>query len=123
MGVRSKAGRAWGVALATGVISAAVAATLALTVGGSRAEPPSVTRFSVHTASGEPLAAVSPLALSPDGRQLIYSVGLRSVYTGSRLYLHSLDSFTPRHLEGAENPTVPFFSPSADSIGFFSPAG
>ena len=119
----SKAGRAWGVALVTGLISAAVAATLALRLGVPLPEPKSVTRFSINTASGESLAAPSPLVLSPDGRRLIYNVGLRDQETGSRLYLHSLDSFTPRHLEGAENPAMPFFSPRGDSIGFLSRPG
>lgn len=123
-GEGSRAGRAWGVALATGLISAVLAATLALRLGGSIPEPQPVTRFSITTPSGEPLTASSPLAFSSDGRQLVYSVGLRTLMSGSRLYVHSLDSVASRHLESAEYPTIPFFSPADDSIGFFSyPSG
>ena len=83
-----------------------------------------MTRFSVQTATGEPVAAPSPVALSPDGRLLVYNVGLNDMESGSRLYLHSLDSFTPRELEGTDGPAVPFFSPTGDSVGFFSrPSG
>ena len=105
------------------LFSAGVAATLALTLGAPRSEPPSVTRFSVSAASGEALAMSSPLALSRDGRRLIYSVGLRDRMAGSDLYLHSFDSFSPRLLEGAENATMPFFSPGEDSVGFLAQPG
>ncbi len=114
------AGPVWGVAVAVGLISAAIAATLAWSLAMPSPEPLPVTRFTIHTPLGEPLAASAPIALSHDGKHLAYSVGMQTLNSGSRLYLHSLESFTPRRLEGAQSPTSPFFSPADDSIGFFS---
>ena len=101
------------------LLAAAVGAALALTLGAPRIEPPPVTRFSVISASGEPLAANTPVALSRDGRRLVYGVGLNNLVTASDLYLHSFESFASRLLEGTHNATMPFFAPEEDSVGFF----
>ena len=101
------------------LLAAAVGAALALTLGAPGIEPSSVTRFSVISASGEPLAANTPLALSRDGRRLVYGVGLNNLVSESDLYLHSFESFASRLLEGTHNATMPFFAPDEDSVGFF----
>ena len=82
-----------------------------------------MTRFRVVSASGKPLSANSPVALSRDGRRLVYSVGLNNLVTESDLYLHSFDTFDPRLLAGTHNATQPFFAPDDESIGFFGLAG
>ena len=105
------------------LFAAGVGATLALTLGVPQIAPPLVTRFSVISATGEPLSANSPVALSRDGRRLVYSVGLNNLITESDLYLHSFDTFDSRLLEGTHNATQPFFAPDDDSIGFFGLAG
>ena len=65
----------------------------------------------------EPSAA-APIALSPDGRQLVFAVN----QPGGRpwLWVRSLDSQTPRRLEGTENAAGPFWSPDSQFIGFNS---
>jgi eukaryotic-like serine/threonine-protein kinase len=58
----------------------------------------------------------SILAVSPDGRQFVYS-------TPGGLYLRSLDELDARLIPGTEgNPQRPFFSPDAKWIGYWSGA-
>lgn len=123
LGDRPKTGRPAVFTLVSVLLAAAVGATLVLTLGAPGIEPPPVTRFSVISASGEPLAANSPLALSRDGRRLVYGVGLNNLVTESDLYLHSFDRFAPLLLEGTHNATMPFLAPDEDSVGFFGLAG
>ena len=61
--------------------------------------------------------SVVPLALSPDGRQLAYVVGL-----GERrvLFHQSLNVFDPRPLEENAGARTPFFSPGGDAVGFYA---
>ncbi len=56
-----------------------------------------------------------PIAISRDGRRLVYSAtadGMR------RLYLRDFDSFEVRALSGTEDATNPFFSPNGQWVGF-----
>jgi len=58
------------------------------------------------------------LALSPDGRALVF-VGTGS--NGSRqLWLRRLSSLAPIPLTGTEGATFPFWSPNGASVGFFA---
>ena len=57
------------------------------------------------------------LAISPDGRQIVFAA--RSVGQ-SQLWLRSLDSPSARPLPGTERATSPFWSPDSRSIGFFA---
>ena len=54
---------------------------------------------------------------------MVYSVGMTDESTGTALYLHRFDDFSSRRLEGAENPTMPFFSPEGDTVGFLALPG
>jgi Tol biopolymer transport system component len=57
------------------------------------------------------------LALSPDGRQLVF---VAAGDGSSRLWLRSLDAVTARPLAGTEGAAFPFWSPDSRSIGFFA---
>ena len=59
-----------------------------------------------------------PIALSPDGRQLVY-VGRAE--NDTRLYHREMDSFDePRPLAGTEGAIYAFFSPNGSEIGFLT---
>ncbi|MEO2197314.1 MAG: hypothetical protein ABGY72_14640 [bacterium] len=122
-GERPRTRRALVFAVVPVLLATAVGAVLALTLGASEIESPPALRFSVISASGESLAANTPLALSRDGRRLAYAVGLNNLIAEADLYLHSFDGFTSRLLEGTHNATMPVFSPDEESIGFFGLSG
>lgn len=73
------------------------------------APPPDAEFLSVPNRSG--------LALSPDGRSLVF-LAIRN--NQSRLWIQRLDSPTARELVGTENASAPFWSPDNRSIGFFA---
>jgi eukaryotic-like serine/threonine-protein kinase len=74
----------------------------------------------IRTPSDMPVGLTAPLALSPDGRQLVYVVGLGA----RRALVHqSLNVFEPRLLVENAGAQVPFFSPRGDTVGFYSEAG
>ena len=92
----------------------------------TRTTTSSVTRFEIRPASGTqfgyPINGVAMyLAVSPDGRQV--------VYTGSRggsdwaLYLRNLDQLDSRLLPGTEGAVTPEFSPDGKWIAFGAPDG
>jgi serine/threonine protein kinase len=82
---------------------------------------PRVTRFSVNLSSAEPLASSvlpwhSRVAISPEGRRLVY-VGSRG---GRRqLFLRELGAFETTPIAGTEDALNPFFSPDGDWVAFF----
>jgi serine/threonine-protein kinase len=81
-------------------------------------EPPS--RFTISVPSG-PLAlygAGRGLALSPDGRHLVYGAGETTIF-GSPLMLRAIDALEARPLGGVTRAVEPFFSPDSQWIGFF----
>ncbi|MDA2938325.1 protein kinase, partial [Acidobacteria bacterium AH-259-A15] len=100
-------------------LSAAVAGAVALILQQSPEAPAEVTRFRIRSPSGEYIAPSSPIALSRDARRLVYGVG-GDLSSSGRLFLHNLESFDARPLEGAENVANPFFAPDGNSIGFVS---
>ncbi len=60
------------------------------------------------------------LALSPDGRQLVFVARRGDV---SQLYLRTLSQFDLRPLDGTAGAEAPFFSASGDMVYFFGPQG
>ena len=60
----------------------------------------------------------SSLALSPDGRRLVFAGFDRS--GKQQLWLRSLDSVTAQPLSGTDGATYPFWSPDGRSVGFFA---
>ena len=68
--------------------------------------------YPIH--DGCPSRDLVPIALSPDGRQLVYRVDGRP----ARLYIRPLNGFEPRPLAGTEEGADPFFSPDGQRVGF-----
>jgi serine/threonine-protein kinase len=69
-----------------------------------------ITRFSVDLAG--PLDQFQTLAVSPDGRRIVYA-------TNNQLYSHRLDQVEPTVISGTEGGREAFFSPDGRSIAFF----
>jgi eukaryotic-like serine/threonine-protein kinase len=80
----------------------------------------SVVRSTVVLGVGDQLETLNssqPLALSPDGRRLVY-VARRG---GSvRMYLRDIDAFEAKPLPGTEGASYPFFSPDGAWVAFLA---
>ncbi len=114
----------WLVALAGTALVAATAAHM-LTRGPAAPRLASDGHFIVELPADAPLVTLeipgvseAPLAVSPDGRQLVY-VGAAGA-TGSQLYVRTMADVTPRTLPGTAGATAPFFSPDGQWIAFFA---
>jgi Tol biopolymer transport system component/tRNA A-37 threonylcarbamoyl transferase component Bud32 len=107
------------------VAAVAVLAVTAAAVLGSRpvSEAPQPVVFEQHFSSGEqPLSSPPrPLALSPDGRTLVYSgqAGPR----GRQLYIRRLDAAKPVPIAGTDQAVQPFFSADGKWIAYRNSAG
>jgi eukaryotic-like serine/threonine-protein kinase len=90
--------------------------------GPARAPGPSLTRaaatgahrFRVDGAIPRSLWKVPTVALSPDGRALVYT-------DGSTLWLRQMAQLVPRGLPGTHGAQAPFWSPDGSSVAFFDP--
>ncbi len=105
----------WRLALAAAV-PASIAAAAAWTLKPAPAPPAgTVERFVIEVGEGQELG--DRLALSPDGRRLVYVVLEDGT---SRLYLRDLDAFTSAPIAGTEgiDARLLFFSPDGRDIGF-----
>ena len=81
-----------------------------------QAEPPQVMRFDYELPEGQEFSEINylNLAVSPDGKQFVYS-------TPKGLYLRSMDDLTAKLISGTEgNTSQPFFSPDGKWIGYVS---
>jgi serine/threonine-protein kinase len=122
---KSRGGRSprWSVAWATVAVVVSALVTFALT----RTLTPRVPRAAGATSR---LAIVLPssqlmptvlldrdLAVSPDGRFVVYRVG-GSVYSGGQLALRAADELQAHLITGIDNARAPFFSPDGRWIGF-----
>ncbi|MBI3050332.1 MAG: serine/threonine-protein kinase [Acidobacteria bacterium] len=81
-----------------------------------------VTRLTMTVPAGMQVGRVGPLedpalALSPDGRQLVY-VGIQQ--GRAQLYIRVLDGIEVRALQGTDGAIAPFFSPDGQWIAFFA---
>jgi Tol biopolymer transport system component len=77
------------------------------------ARPAAVTRFAISPPDSVELGF--GMALSPDGRTLVYS-GVHT--TGRRLYRRTLDALESVPIRGTDGATLPFFSPDGATVGF-----
>jgi serine/threonine-protein kinase len=118
-------------AVPLGVIPWAVAALMTLVavwlaVTGRTAQPasePLTYRYTIPVSGdhrlprGARVGGVEPvpIALSPDGAQLVY-VGEGD--SGTQLYVRTMDGFESRPIPGTERALNPFFSPDGKWVGF-----
>jgi serine/threonine-protein kinase len=107
----------WALIAAASVISALIGGAMVWKFTPSAAPGATPTSFIIRTPGDAPVSREAPLALSPDGRQLVYGIGL-----GAKPHLvhQSLDSFDPQPIEGTEDAAIPSFFPMGDAIGFYS---
>jgi DNA-binding winged helix-turn-helix (wHTH) protein len=76
-------------------------------------------RFTLQAPAGTALSTSgSSLALSPDGRAIVFLAAASG--EAQRLWLQPLDSLSARPLEGTENASQPFWSPDGRSLAFFA---
>jgi serine/threonine-protein kinase len=107
-------GRRWWAPAAVVLALGAIAAGAAAFVWNRKAEPRPVTRLVFHAPEGRELSmARGAVAVSPDGRQLVYAAG-------GRLFLRSLSDFESRPIAGADGGIHPVFSPDGGSIVFWA---
>ena len=78
----------------------------------------SVTRFEIPVQGFWNAPPHQPLALSPDGRTLVYAA--QNEDGDPLLYRRSLDEFEASPIRGTEFGTGPFFSPDGEWVGFFA---
>ncbi len=125
-------GTSWRTWLPWGLAAVFAALCVAILVGSPRNPSPGVvTKLLVGVEPAEWLGSVrdggwdnetfrlsrTALALSPDGRHLIYSA---SDDTGSRLFLRAMDDTQALPITGTEGGVGPFFSPDGEWIGFWA---
>jgi serine/threonine-protein kinase len=107
--------------LAPFVLALTVVSAIAIWALVRRAEAPKgeVSRFSIHVPSEQALTWVNDpsVAISPDGRSLVYAGGAGNE---QRLYLRSVDQLESRPIPGTERAFTAFFSPDGEWVGFFS---
>ena len=110
------------------LVAPAVAALSATVVSGTavwwmmRPSPPQVTRF-VLAPDGDRALFVDPqshdLAISPDGRRVVYKGGSRGENT--RLFVRALDRLESVPITAPGLPKGPFMSPDGEWVGYFEP--
>jgi eukaryotic-like serine/threonine-protein kinase len=104
-------------AIAGGALMAAVTWALLRPPSSTLRQP---SRFLL--ASADPLAINQfdrSIALSPDGRYIVYVTPIKGAGTGGGLSVRSLDRLEPLRLPGITGARSPFLSPDSRWIGFF----
>lgn len=105
-----------GVALVAAAIGGGVAVWFAKSVGPPAARP--LTRLNVDLGPGAMMGASLTVAISPDGRRLVFPA--RGPDGKQQLATQLLDQAEPTMLSGTEGGSNPFFSPDGQWIGFFA---
>ena len=77
--------------------------------------PPAGTSFGGPTAGGT--GSAPQLAVSPDGRYVVFVAGARSEF---QLWLRPVASVEAKRLPGTEGSAFPFWSPDSNNIAFFA---
>ena len=113
-------GQRWAMTVGLVVLGAVVAGLAVWLLIQPSSPEQSLNRFVVRPSP--PVVLISSnskeVAISPDGRQLVY-IGIEEGV--SQLYLRSLDEFVDRPIPGTRLPGgIVFFSPDGESIGFFA---
>jgi serine/threonine protein kinase/WD40 repeat protein len=111
----------WGVAAAFALIASALAL---VAYRAPTTAPPSLTRLSMQLPKdlpyGRPPSPGRSLAISPDGRAIVYVSGPTR---RRQLYRRVLDRTTIEPIAGTEGAYQPFFSPDGHWLAFFTFAG
>jgi serine/threonine protein kinase len=111
---RSKERLAWPLLAGVAVVALLAGVAIAHFLKPAEVDP----ALSVDIAAGPSYMGVS-LAISPDGRKIVYS----GVFDNhSQLFIRNLDSSDPKPLPGTNSGTYPFWSPDSKKIGFFADA-
>jgi len=110
----SRERNAWRLAGAAAIVAALLAVPAVRHL--SEAPPPALpeTRTEIVTPEG----SRGGFALSPDGRQVVFSSSSNGAV--GRLFIRSLAETTARSLPGTEGAAAPFWSPDGRSIGFLT---
>ncbi|MGE3521189.1 MAG: protein kinase, partial [Vicinamibacterales bacterium] len=119
-GVPSRRVRASGIVVLSLVIAGAILAAVLSGRHGAR-QPAAVYRSSILPPEQVSFSTGSPaggLALSPDGRRLVFTAQGRE--GGVMLWVRSLDGLTAQPLEGTDGAFFPFWSPDSRSVAFFA---
>jgi len=100
----------------------AVAATAAALAGWLRSTPRQVVRVSMAIHEDAALTEQSTLriAISRDGRRIVYVGPAAGSPLNRQLWLRDLDALGARPLPGTEGAMAPFFSRDGASVGFFT---
>jgi len=115
--VTSTPSHRWRLALLSAAIAAVVVGPLAWLLKPQLPAPSSAPlRFAVRTPYDLAGARMSPLDISPDGRQLVYAAVMKGKL---QLVQQSFDAFVPHLVEGAEGAWNPVISPKGDAVGFW----
>jgi Tol biopolymer transport system component len=115
--VRSRR-RAWIASAVLGVVAVGVLAAWFIAARDRAVRPP-VTRFVIPLRPEQRLESgpSAPIAISPDGRRVVYTAIQASGRT--QLFLRPLGQFDASPLQGTEGGSAPFFSPDGQWIGFY----
>ena len=103
------------IAWAAAAVAAVAAASLAL-VHFREAPPEAAAEIRLELTT-PPSASPESVAISPDGRLLVYAADADGA---TRLWLRGLEQATARVLEGTDGARRPFWSPDSRNIGFFA---
>lgn len=111
--------RSWTtIAAAAASIVVLAAVSYPLLRGRERASRPAMARFTVTPPdSRELVIAVPSLAVSPDGRHIVYMARRGDEIA---LFHRDVSSFSSREIPGTRNGVAPFFSADGQRVGFLS---
>jgi Tol biopolymer transport system component/DNA-binding winged helix-turn-helix (wHTH) protein len=101
------------------VLTLSIAVSMEVRWRGTPADPP-VVRFSVLPPEGTAFGGMPSLAVSPDGRRIVFVTLSKDGY---RTWLRSLSLTNAVRLAEADGGSLPFWSPDSRSIAFFAADG
>jgi serine/threonine protein kinase/Tol biopolymer transport system component len=122
---QSTSGMSWIAAVAIATVTLIAVTAFALRRPTTAAESIEPVQFTVgtpaNTSFGGPLAGGTgnsqQLAISPDGKMLVFVAGAAGRY---RLWLRPIGSLVSTPIAGTEDATFPFWSPDSRTIAFFT---
>ena len=107
---------AWSIATITAIVAVAAAA-IAWRMDRSK-QAPQVMRFSApNTISSRPAETYGAIAISPDGREIVYAA---DTGPSRMLFRRPIDQLEATPIAGSDGGVQPFFSPDGKWVGFFA---